>query len=69
MHDGRSGGDRVSAHDAVVRIAHTARSIDASVVCANLDDFVAIRRIERFEVICPRTRYFEDFAFLDNSEA
>ncbi len=36
-----------------VLIALTARSIGASVVTANLDDFVAIQRIERFDLMAP----------------
>ena len=36
-----------------VLIALTARSIGASVVTANLDDFGAIQRIERFDLIPP----------------
>lgn len=34
-----------------VLIALTARSIGAAVVTANLDDFTAIRRIERFDLV------------------
>ena len=36
-----------------VLIALTARSIGASVVTVNLDDFAAIRRIERFDLMPP----------------
>jgi predicted nucleic acid-binding protein len=36
-----------------VLIALTARSIGATVVTLNLDDFAAIRRIERFDVVPP----------------
>jgi predicted nucleic acid-binding protein len=36
-----------------VLIALTARSIGASVVTANLDDFTTIRRIERFDLMTP----------------
>jgi predicted nucleic acid-binding protein len=36
-----------------VLIALTARSIGASVVTANLDDFAAIQRIERFALMSP----------------
>jgi hypothetical protein len=36
-----------------VLIALTARSIGASIVTANLDDFAAIQRIERFDLMSP----------------